>query len=82
MEIIPKQGYLIAEYMTVEGFDLNAQFHAAKVVAGVKDIGINIFFKDYMELTNSGNLILIKIDDVLAWIKPEEKADEPKNDQA
>jgi hypothetical protein len=77
MEIIPKQGYLLVELIqeSERKSDLDSNINSGKIVSGaINDKGVTIFFGSWIPF--SAGHVLVKVDDVLAWIKPEEKVDE------
>lgn len=71
MELIPKQGYVFVELGSIDSLALHQGFLSGSIVSGIKEVGMVVFFKDSLEF--SGNLRLVKVDDILAWIKPEAK---------
>ena len=80
--LVIKAGYLLVEFMPTFTFvELSNDMSAGKIVTGAKEVGTVIFFKDSIQFSDGGKYHLVKVEDVLAWIKPEEsKADE--NNQA
>lgn len=81
MELVPKQGWIFVEEVVAEGgLELHDGFVSGKVSSGIKEQGMIVFYRE--SLNFNGNLRLVKIDDVLAWIKPEVVADEPEVDNA
>ena len=76
MELIPKQGYIfveIIEELPADMKPLSDSMICGRVKSGIKEIGMVVFFEDYSMFDEEGYLLLVKVDDVLAWIKPEEK---------
>lgn len=72
MELVPKQSYIFVEFVkSVDGLDLNGAFLAGKVVSGIQEKDMIVFFKDFHAFNHQGDLLLVKVDDVLAWVKPE-----------
>ncbi len=89
MELRVKQGYVLVSFVKGVDYQLGEGWNAAKIEAGnPADVGIVVFFKEWCWFNY--DLALVKIDDVVAWIKPEGKeevitevvVDESKNDQA
>lgn len=79
MELVPKQGWIIVDFDFTKD-NAERPMHSGKVVSGIKEIGMEVFFNSYIRFNQE--LVLVKIDDVLAWIKPEVVVDELQNDQA
>lgn len=67
----PKQGYVLAELVDA-GIKLEDGFASFKIVhAAPADIGVVVFIPVGASIHFSENLHLIKIEDVLVFIKPE-----------
>lgn len=88
MELKVKNGYLLVESVTVAEVELSGDFQAGRIAVGPEqDLGVVVFFSKYQIF--SPVYLLVAVEDVMAWIKPEAPAvevpaevvvDEPKND--
>ena len=87
MELRVKSGYVLVEKQDGALYDLMGDFICAKIVAGApEDIGVTIFCDVYKPF--NGQYLLVKVEDVAVWSKPEAVvetpvevvSDEPKND--
>jgi hypothetical protein len=77
--IVVKAGWLLVEFMpTFSMVELSMDMCGGKIISGANEIGMFIFFKEMTPFSGSGKYCLVKMDDVLAWIKPEVKEDEKK----
>lgn len=71
MNFQPKQGYVLAEIID-SGVAINDGFVSFKIVhAAPTDIGVVVFVPTGSSMHFADNLHLIKIEDVLVFIKPE-----------
>jgi len=66
-----KAGYVLVELNPSGSFLLAKDMFAGKVITGIKEIGLEVIFKEASQLKDS--LYLVKVDDILAFIKPEEE---------
>jgi hypothetical protein len=80
-----KAGWLLVEYIDFpssavfnDKLILSQGMDAGKIISGANEIGMTIFFKDSVCFDQDGTYLLVKMDDVLAWIKPEVKEDDKK----
>lgn len=80
MELVPKQGWIFVK--SLESDHLGETISRGQVASGIKEIGMEVFFEEYVVFKEDEALLLVKIEDVLAWVKPEVVVDEPKDDQA
>lgn len=85
MELVPKQGWIFVDTLDVRkdiSFDVSSSMRCGRVQSGIKEIGMIVFFKEFIVFNDNSSLALVKIDDVLAWVKPEVSVDDSENNQA
>lgn len=76
-----KNGYVLVTPVASAEYELSGSFIAGKIAVGPEqDLGVGVFFADY-ELFNT-EYMLVKVEDVKVWLKPEVVADAPKEDSA
>lgn len=82
--LIVKQGYVLVKAQSAFEYNLSSGMCCATIVAGAdthKDAVV--FYESESYVLFDDQYLLVKVDDILAWIKPEEQpSNEPKNDPA
>lgn len=74
MELMVKSGCLLVEVFP-EGqspIDLAPHMYAGTISSGAIEIGMIVFFNRSMPFIFDQNKHIVKMEDVVAWIKPEE----------
>lgn len=72
--LVTKQGYVLVKPTSGVDYNLHPEMLCATIIAGADaHKGAIVFYNEDSFLCFDDQYVLVKVEDILAWIKPEEK---------